>query len=134
MLAGGIGAILLGLPYIFHGFGPTEAEVVTWGRISIYIGASLILLSIGIGHSHASAAKALLSLGYIGLGLIQLLPIFLWFTFHGSGISDGTPPSAFVAHWLYSIPHVALLIVSLMILYQLWWFPVHLPPQESRRK
>ena len=86
MLAGGIGAILLGLPYIFYGFGPTEAEVVTWGRISIYIGASLILLSIGIGHSHASAAKALLSLGYIGLGLIQLLPIFLWFTFHGSGI------------------------------------------------
>jgi hypothetical protein len=35
MLFGGIGAILLGLPYIFHAFGPTEAEVVIWGEVSL---------------------------------------------------------------------------------------------------
>lgn len=134
MLVGGLGAILLGLPYIFHAFGPTEAEVVTWGRISMYMGASLILLSIGIGHSITRAAKVFLSLGYIGLGLFQVLPILLWFTFHGSGISDGAPPSAFVAQWLYSIPHVALLVVSLMILYQLWRFPTYPPAHELRRK
>ncbi|MEO7841319.1 MAG: hypothetical protein ABIU06_18410, partial [Anaerolineales bacterium] len=100
---------------------------VTWGWISVYMGASLMLLSIGIGRSNKRVAKIFLSLGYIGLGLFQVLPILLWFAFHGSGISDGTPQSALVAHWLYSIPHVALLIVSLMVPYQLWWLPTHSP-------
>ena len=127
MLVGGIGAILIGLPYIFHAFGPAEAEVVTWGWISVYMGASLMLLSIGIGRSNKRVAKIFLSLGYIGLGLFQVLPILLWFAFHGSGISDGAPQSAFVAHWLYSIPHVALLVVSLMVPYQLWRLPTHSP-------
>ena len=133
MLIGGIGAILLGLPYIFHAFGPTEAEVILWGRLSLCIGASLLLLSLGFGRSHKWAAKVFLSIGFLGLALFQGFPILLWFAFHGLGISDGTPPSTFVAHWSYSIPHVALLIVSLMILYQLWWFPVRFPSQEARR-
>jgi hypothetical protein len=126
MLIGGIGAILLGLPYSFHAFGPTEAEVATWGRISIYMGAGLILLSVGTRHNSTRAAKALLSLGYSSLGLFQLLPILLWLAFHDSEISDGTPSSVFVAHWSYSIPHVALLVISLVILYQLWRLPTHL--------
>jgi hypothetical protein len=134
MLIGGIGAILLGLPYIFHAFGSTEAEVVIWGRLSLYMGASLILLSLGIGRSNKKAAKVFLSLGYIGLALVQVVPILLWFAFHGSGISDGTPPSEFVAHWLYSLPHAALLVISLMVLYQLWWLPTHAPADLSRRK
>ena len=104
MLVGSIGTILLGLPYVFHAFGPTEAEVVTWGRLSLYLGTGLILLSIGIGRSNGRAAKVFLSLGYISLALFQVLPILLWFVFLGSGISDGSPSSAFVAHWLYSIP------------------------------
>ena len=123
MLVGGIGTILLGLPYVLHAFGPTEAEVVTWGRLSLYLGTVLILLSIGIARSDGRAAKLFLSLGYTGLALFQVLPILLWFAFHGSGVSDGSPSSAFVAHWLYSIPHFALLIVSLVVLYQLWWLP-----------
>jgi len=127
MLIGGIGAILLGLLYIFHAFGPTEAEVVIWGRLSLYMGASLILLSMGIGRSSKKAAKVFLSLGYIGLALFQVVPILLWFAFHSSGISDGAPPSAFVAHWSYSIPHAGLLVVSLMVLYQLWRLPTHSP-------
>ena len=125
MLACGIGAILLGLSYIFHTFGSTEAEVVTWGWISLFLGICLILLSIGIGRSKKRAAKVFLSLGYLGLALFQVVPILLWFAFHGSRISDGTPPSAFVAHWSYSIPHVAVLIFSLVVLYQLWWLPTH---------
>ena len=125
ILVCGIGTILLGLLYVFHAFGPTEAEVVTWGRLSIYLGTGLILLSIGIGRSNGRAPKVFLSLGYTGLALFQVLPILLWFAFHGSGISDGSPSSAFVVHWLYSIPHLALLLVSLMVLYQLWWLPTH---------
>ena len=127
MLIGGVGAILLGLLYIFHAFGPTEAEVVTWGWLSLYMGASLILLSMGIGRSNKKAAKVFLLLGYLGLALFQVVPILLWFAFHGAGISDGAPPGTFVAHWSYSIPHAGLLVVSLMVLYQLWRLPTHSP-------
>jgi hypothetical protein len=127
MLTGGIGAVLLGLTYILHAFGPTEAEVVTWGRISLYLGVSLILLTIGLGRSYKRAAKFFLTLGYGGLALFQLFPILFWFAFHGSEISDGTPQSSFVAHWYYSIPHVALLMISLMVLYQLWRLPAYSP-------
>jgi hypothetical protein len=133
MLIGGIGAILLGLPYIFHAFGPTEAEVILWGRFSLCMGASLLLLSLGFGRSRKIAAKVFLSIGFLSLALFQGFPILLWFAFDGLGISDGTPRSTFVAHWSYSIPHVALLIVSLIILYQLWWFPLRLPSQEAKR-
>ena len=131
MLIGGIGAILLGLPYIFHAFGPTEAEVILWGQFSICMGASLLLLSLGFGRSHTRAAKVFLSIGFLGLAIFQGFPILLWFAFHGLGISDDTPESTFVVHWSYSIPHVALVLVSLMILYRLWRFPVPLPSQEA---
>ena len=134
MLVGGIGTILLGLPYVFHAFGPTEAEVVTWGRLSLYFGTGLILLSIGIGRSNERVAKVFLSLGYTSLALFQMLPLVLWLVFDGSGISDGSPSSAFVAQWLYSIPHLALLIVSLIVLYQLWWLPARSRTYSSSEK
>ena len=112
-------AILLGLPDILHAFGPTEAEVVTWGEVSLYTGAILVVLSIGIGRSQKRPAKVVLAIGSVVLALLQVPPVFLWLAFHGAGISDGAPPSTFVAHWGYSIPHLVLLIVSLMVLYNL---------------
>lgn len=120
MLIGAIGATLLGFPYFLNIFGSTEAEVAKWGIASSFTGAVLILLSIGIGRSDKRISKAILALGYIFLALLQVLPALLWFEFHGDGISDGTPPSAFVAHWGYSIPHLALLIVSIVVLYYLY--------------
>jgi hypothetical protein len=45
-----------------------------------------------------------------------VLPVLLWFSFHGTGISDGTPTSAFVAHWATSLPHLALLLGSLIVI------------------
>lgn len=119
LLIGGIGAILLGLPYIFHAFGPTEAEVVTWGKVSLYTGIILVILSIGIGRSNKKIFRGILALGYTMLAFLQLPPIFLWFAFNGMGISDGTPPSPFVAHWGYAIPHLALLIDCLLVPYYL---------------
>jgi len=116
MLIGGVGAILLGLPYIYYVFGPMEAEVASWGEVSLYTGIVLTLLAIVIGRSAKKLFRGILALGYLFLALLQVLPIFLWFTFHGTGISDGTPPSAFVAHWVYALPHIVLLIAGLAVI------------------
>lgn len=115
MYIGALGAILLGFPYIFGAFGPTEAEVQIWGVVSVGIGAFLGLLCLAIGRSNKWIAKVVLTLGYIFLALFQVLPIYLWFVFHGRGISDGTPQSAFVAHWGYSILHMALFVVAIAV-------------------
>jgi hypothetical protein len=117
MLIGATCSILLGLPYILHFFGPTEAEVAQWGLVCSGMGFFLGVFSIAFGSNNDAIAKILLSLGFVGVALLQFLPIYLWFQFHGTGISDGSPPSAFVAHWVYALPHLALLIVSIMAIY-----------------
>ena len=99
MLDGGIGAILLGLPYIFHAFGPTEAEVVTWGEVSLCTGVVLVFLSAGIGRSNNRAAKLVLALGYIILALLQVPPIFLGFRFSFINTWNELLPRTFVARW-----------------------------------
>jgi len=120
MLIGAVGAVSLGLPYILGAFGPTEAEVQIWGAVSSGTGVVLVLLCLGMRRSDKWVPKVVLALGYIFLALLQVLPTYLWFMFHGYGISDGTPPSAFVAHWGYSIPHIALFMVSIAVLYFLF--------------
>jgi hypothetical protein len=100
---------------------------VTWGQVCLSTGAALVLLSIALRRSRKCTARLVLGAGYLFLALLQVLPIYLWFTFHGAGISDGTPASAFVAHWAYSLPHLALLMMSLAVLWQL----VRCTPQPS---
>jgi hypothetical protein len=119
MLVGSLGGAALGLPYIYHAFGPTEAEVVSWGQVSLYTGIYLAIVSLALGHQRARPFKLLLALGYFSLALSQLPPIYAWFAFHGRGISDGTPPSPFVAHWVYAIPHIIVLAIGSFILYSL---------------
>ena len=98
--------------YVLHAFGPTEAEVVLWGRVSIYLGLAVVPLTVGAWRSHSRIIKGVAGLGWGIVALLQVPPILLWFAFHGSGISDGTPPSTFVAHWAFSLPHLALLAAS----------------------
>lgn len=81
------------------------------------MGVVLLFLAIGLGRSKSILAKVALAFGYVILALLQVPPVVLWFAFHGSGISDGTPPSTFVAHWGYSVPHLVLLGASLMVVY-----------------
>ena len=111
-LLGGAGSIALGLTYVLHAFGPTEAEVVLWGRVSFCLGWAVVPLTVSAWRSHSRIIQGAAGLGWGILSLLQILPVLLWFTFHGSGISDGTPPSTFVAHWAYSLPHLALLAAS----------------------
>lgn len=112
MVVGGVGAIVLGLPYIYRAFGPTEAEVVLWGKVSLCSGIVLTIFSLAVGHKRIRIFELILGLGYSVLMVLQLPPIIFWFAFHGSGISDGTPPSPFVAHWGYAIPHIILLAIG----------------------
>ena len=118
-LLGGAGSIALGLAYVLHAFGPTEAQVVLWGWVSIYLGLAVVPLTVGACRSHSRIIQGVAGLGWGIVALLQVPPILLWFAFHGSGISDGTPPSTFVAHWAYSIPHLALLAVSAAMVFTL---------------
>jgi hypothetical protein len=119
MLIAAGGSILLGLPYLYRAFGPTEAEVVSWGQVAITTGAVLAGLALILWRQRPQWGKIVLSLGYGWLALMQVLPIVLWLVFHGAGISDGSPPSPFTAHWAFALPHLALFVLSALIVRQL---------------
>lgn len=115
LLLPGIGTILLGLTYAVSLFGPTEAEVRLWGLVSLCAGIVSLLLTGTLIDRTGKAARFILSATSLFIAALQILPILLWWQFHdrgiahGGGISDGTPPSSFVAHWAFSVPHIALL-------------------------
>lgn len=106
----GILSIIVGLTYAKGLYGPTESEVAFWGYMSIIMGIVTALIRNRI---------IILSLMICILNIaMQILPISLWFSFHGRGISDGTPPSDFIAHWGFSLPHILILALSsIVVLY-----------------
>ncbi|NLG50775.1 MAG: hypothetical protein GX552_11750 [Chloroflexi bacterium] len=110
---------LIGLPYLLHAFGPTEAEVAQWGLLALVGGLALAGLSFALTDERLAALKLLAAAGYGFLVLMQVLPVILWPLFHGSGISDGSPPSDFVAHWAYALPHAALLVANVLVMWRL---------------
>lgn len=106
------GAVLLGLPYVLRAFGPTEAEVVRWGEISVGVGIALGIAWLISRLVPYGFLRWLLMLGAAAVALLQPFPVWLWLVFHGNGISDGTPPASFVAHWTYALPHLVLFITG----------------------
>jgi len=68
MLAGGAGSILTGLPYVYRFFGPTEAEVVLWGTVSVYMGIAIIVSSLVLGYIGLKLAGPVLIAEFIFLG------------------------------------------------------------------
>lgn len=105
----GVLSIIVGLMYAEGIYGPTESEVVFWGYISIIMGIVTAL----IGNRSISLNFILCILNIA----LQISPISLWFSFHGRGISDGTPPSNFIAHWVFSLPHILILaLCSIVVL------------------
>jgi len=114
MIGGGLGSVLISIPYLLYVFGPMEEVVGIWGRFSFYLGILLIGLSIIIGRLGTGTSKLILGVGFLIMTIIQIPPVFLWITFHGNGITDG--PSDFTANWMISIPHALLFIVGVYVL------------------
>lgn len=123
MFVGGLGAIALGLPYVYiskyRALGPGEAEfydfVLLWGRVSLYTGIILSILSSAVGPRRGKPYMLIPALGYSVLMLLHPPSIYCWFGLHGYGIADR--PGSFVAHWGYAIPHIILLAIGAFILY-----------------
>ncbi|WP_010174162.1 hypothetical protein [Bacillus coahuilensis] len=103
--------IIVGFLYYWEVFGQTEESVSRWGLISILSGLVIIPFSF----FNNKVAKILTTSIIAVVVVIQIPPIILWFVFHGSGITDGTPPSDFVAHWLYSFPHIMITVIGLLV-------------------
>jgi len=115
----GLGAAAVGLLYTNYVFGPTEAEVASWGQISFYGGLGLVVLSVIARRLRLDVLRVVLVPLLSVMALIQVPPAILWILFHGSGISDGSPPTSFVAHWSISLPHLAIIGLCFASVYQL---------------
>lgn len=111
----GVLTALTGLLYLFQVFGQTESEVVTWGLVALVLGGILVFHSLIKVKFNAAIENVLV---FVVL-LIQLPAILLWFTFSGSSISDGTPPSNFVAHWIFATPHIVIVLFAIIIILSL---------------
>lgn len=116
MLLAGLGSALISLPYIF---GATGQGVGLWGLFCLGLGFGLIALSTLVIHHKNLMLIRLLALGFALLAVLQLVPIQLWFAFNGYALSGSQPPAPFVTHWLYALPHLIVLALSLAALYQL---------------
>lgn len=92
----------------------SEAEVQIWGLVSITLGIIAIILD----RSKNVFIRILLSISTILILAMQPLPIYLWFEFHGIGIADASPGSNFIAHWVFSFPHIIVLILCAIAIIQ----------------
>jgi len=112
ILISGIFSIIWGLTYMFGMYGPTEREVSEWGLIEAIVGFLVVCTAFFI--TGQKLIKFILAVFLSINMLLQILPTVLWFIFNGTGISDGSPPSNFVASWIYALPHIAIGVISLI--------------------
>ncbi|MBE4907781.1 hypothetical protein IMZ08_06895 [Bacillus luteolus] len=107
-------AIITGFTYVLGVFGPTEAEVSDWGFFAAVLGG--IMIYFRMNKSTTKTSNLIKTVFAFLLLLIQIPAVILWFMFSGSGISDGSPASDFVAHWIYAVPHIAIIILGLLVI------------------
>lgn len=112
----GLLTILTGLLYLFRVFGPSESEVVTWGILAVILGGVIVLLRT----NKYKLTNGIKMIFVFLLVLLQIPAIILWFLFNGSGISDGTPQSNFVAHWIFALPHMMIVFLGILLIVSLF--------------
>ena len=110
---------LVGLPYFLGVFGAALPVVRDWGTVTLVVGGVLAVLTGLFGADPHSYQGAALSLSFGLSAASQVLPIFVMVFFHGSSLAETMKPSAFVAHWGYALPHIAILVVTLIVLFRL---------------
>src|SRR5688500_19602896 len=99
------GSVLTGLLYLLQVFGPTETEIVTWGKTAILAGIVLCALALVAQLTHPQPIITLsLLVDLMLIALLQILPIYLWLFSHGSGIADCSPLDACMANWIFASP------------------------------
>ncbi|WP_157452362.1 hypothetical protein [Bacillus sp. J33] len=126
----GVISILTGLIYVMGVYGPTEAEVSTWGLLAMIMGGLMVYFGIDKGNKTTFISILIVIL----LSIIQIPAIILWFIFSGSSISDGTPPSYFVANWIYATPHIFIVLLGLLFILVSFKTKRNLIVQESNNK
>ena len=109
----GIISILLGYSYSHGLYGTLEAEVRHWGYFAQFLG--FIIVCLIFNTKWGIFTKLVL---YLNM-LIQIPPIILWFIFHDYRITDAPPTigDQFIAHWAFSIPHILIFILCLVLLH-----------------
>ncbi|WP_214481372.1 hypothetical protein [Bacillus sp. SM2101] len=116
-ISSGVLTCFVGFIYLSGLFGHVESEVITWGLFIALLGGSIIFIE--LQEDKSKRLKVISSFMLPIIAFLQLLPIYLWFSYYGSSISDGTPSTSFLAHYLFAVPHISTIILCLLSLYPL---------------
>lgn len=116
LIFGAIITIAVGLPYLFGLFAPLEVAYTYQGKISLVAGLILLFLSWFWDKKRLLISGALLS-GYAAVALLQVIPVWFWFSY---GISRGP-----VTYWIYAVPHLVLFGLGAFIVFRIFemWRP-----------
>lgn len=109
----------MGLTYILNLYGLTSdatPATVFWGKIAILTGIIALLAVKGL-KINFRLRKFILSIDLVVIVLLQLPPVFLWFLFNGTTVSDG--PGGPPGHWFWSVPHIIIAFAATYSLYHL---------------
>ena len=110
-------AAVVGSLVVARAFGPTEAEVVSWGRLSVVAGLAAIALAFLQRNADRPYLRAATAWALASIASGQVPSIIQWSLFPAAGVSAGLPTSPFVAHWAYALPHAAVLGLALVALH-----------------
>lgn len=121
LIPGGLGTLLLGLPYIYRVFGPQEADVYSWGYLSLFTGLISLAITILTRNRDSRVFRSILGAIFVVTAIIQIPPIAAWSLLHGHlSLTDTPLEGAFRVHWAYSTPHIVVLILSAIALIKLF--------------
>lgn len=107
-------SMAVGFMYVFNWPKLTEdatSATLPWGYTALSVGiVTLVLIALRV-RLHKRLWRLLVSMTLGVTILLQLPPAVLWFEFNGAIIGD-SPFEGPLGHWLWSVPHIFLLIAS----------------------
>ena len=116
---------LLAFPILTELFGTKKQTLqlqvlLPTGDLSYQIGIAFLMLAGTLFIRNTKLQRVIISSMLATIFLMQIPPIFSWWTFNGSVLTENAEPAVeFKANWGYSIPHIILLLVALLSLYLL---------------